>query len=299
MKISPPSHVAKYFVILVASLSCCFVFFIMAVMGRVNFFALVVAFAFWGTLFGYLNPNKKWQVGSLLTLPYFILLTLVTVATLNHNQRWDGVFWRTQIFYSAVYLYVSPIIAAIAGVLIGSTRSIVCVTILTTVLVSTVIGENYIRDHQYISRSSSGSFEMGNEGLRLHVDLNCKYTKFNNHQKFLYVENGGCGDARVTVLARNPTYNLPTTSAWVIDGTETPGTMAPINASDGGSYVDKFYPHAYDDVKIWRATIPVAAITKAQQAEFRWGDTNIQLDPVQIESLRKLQKEFAQQCRGL
>jgi hypothetical protein len=297
MNFSSPN--AKYFVMLVASLCCCFVFFMMAVMGRVNFFALVVAFACCGILFGYLYPMKKWQVGILLTAPYVVLLSWAIAATLLHNQHWNGVFWQTQIFYSAVYLYLTPIIAAIAGVLIGSTRSIVFVTLLTVLLVSTVMSEIYIRDHHYISRASSGSFEMGNEGLRLHVDLNCKYTKYNNHEKFLYVESGGCGDARVTVLARNPTYNLPTTSAWVIDGTETPGTMWPINSSNGGSYVDKFYPHAYDNVTTWRATIPVAAITKAQQAEFRWGDSNIQLDPAQIESLRKLQKEFAQLCRGL
>lgn len=108
-----------------AGLVGCIVFFLSAVAGSPIPISLTIAFACLGILLGYFYSKQRWQMAIWLSLPYLLLITWIMISTLQYNAKWEGVFWRTEIYYGTIYLNLVPVIAAFLGVLIGSTRSFI------------------------------------------------------------------------------------------------------------------------------------------------------------------------------
>jgi hypothetical protein len=292
----------RYLPVFLAGASGAILYFFLGVLrllSRISvpgFLALIIVFAFWGILFAYLYRPIKWPIAIWLSLPYLVVVVLSVRSMMEFNAYVGN---HNEVTFSVVYLYASPVIAAAFGVLIGSTRSIRSIILFIGLLVSVVAFGSYIDSYVRVSQSRVGTFEMANEVLRLKVDVNCKYEKYRDRINFFFQDQGGCGDARMTVIGKNPRYRLPMTASWIVDGVEIPQRMLPINGPDDGSMIDKFDdPYAYEDVERWRATIP-PRLVNAQQAEFRWGDSSIQVQPEQIETYRKLKTEFDELCRGL
>jgi len=275
-----------------------FVFLLVAIAGGSASVPLAIAFTCLGTLFGYFRPKSKWQVGIWLSLSYLVLIVWLIIGTLQYNAKWEGVFWRTEIFYTTIYLYLCPVLASFLGALLGSTRSFRFVAALIVVLGVAVGCENYRRDHSQISRSKNGFIDIRSEDSWLRIDISCVYTKSIDYRGFRYFDVGGCSDSRTTVVNKNPSYSLPTKAMWVIDGQETPEMMSPLNGRDGTSTIYTRDEHANDEVLRWRSIVPIRSMMNAHQVEFRWGAISIPLQNEQLEALKNLQKEFEQLCKG-
>jgi hypothetical protein len=264
------------------------------VKGHVSLF-LGIVLASLGLLFSYLYPTRRWQLGISLALPYTLLMAYSIKTTMTDNAQWEGVFWRTEIFYSTVYLYMSVVISTCLGVVIGSTRSFYGIALLGGVLLLTFVSEQYILDHPPIEKSTSASFDLiNNEDLWLRADIRCSYEINKDYLGFRNYDRGGCGDSRIKVLRKNPKYNLATTATWVIEGKETVQSMWPINGPGDSSIVRNFESGAYNNISEWRTTIPVMEIANAHQGEFRWDDISLQFQEEQFKALNDLLRKYKQ-----
>ena len=250
---------------------------------------ITILFIAMGLIFGYFYPKAKWRVGVLLMLPYLVLITWIVVATIIGNAKWEGVYWRTEIFYTTIYLDICPVIAGLFAILFASSRNFYFVIVLIALVAGLAACERYCANHSIISRSSNRSIELESEVTRLKIDIDCKYTRHNDFRGFRYYDEDGCGSGLVTVISKDPRHSLPRNAIWLIDGVELPGWMSPLNGPDGRSTIGRPEKNAYDEVRKWRATIPIKSMQNAQQVNFRWGDITIQLREDQIQSLNKLE----------
>jgi hypothetical protein len=280
----------KYFAALAAGLACAFICFALSIypsQGEVYahvFLAMLLPLL--AIVFSYLYPNRRWYLWFCLILPYGLLVLWKVMDTIHYNARYNGAIGQTQIYWSTVYLFASPIIASVLAPLFNATRliSFALASIIAVGLAITC--QVYISNHAEVSVSANRSVLLTNATSRLNVDFRCRYYKSINYLRFSYYEENHCG-GQFTVVNKNPADRLTTVADWMIDGAKKSIQMSPI-----GAVPLAYSPHKYDNVNNWTAALPFNELVKAREVQFSWGDIQIQLQPEQIETLKQTITEF-------
>lgn len=290
----------EYGIAIVIGLLCAMVCFLFSIYpGPYIYVPLALLLGSFAMLLSYLSPDNRWFTWLWLTLPYVGLTLWIVISIKNYRAKYEGVYFRTEIYWSAIYLFVCPVIASLLGPLLGKRRLISFVVGLIAVLGIGVYCQMYITRKSHIIVSTNNSIDIADNVSRLRIDFGCRYSKSIDYMRFAYFEDGGgCGgSSRVTVISKSPMAELTRDAVWLIDSAEKNVQMRPRPYGDDVAIVGDFAPHQYDSVPGWSTDIPIFAIAKAHEVRLRWGDIQIQLQPDHIQNFKQHVMEYRERLR--
>lgn len=258
-------------------------------------FAFNLVFAVAGSMVRGFLPEQNWKAGILLSFPYLLLTVYVLLNFFSSDTQGKDGHWEYEFFPLAFFLYISPVITVCLSANAAFAFSNYKILVPMGMLALVFVGAIYINDDSAKTKTNIASFNLiENENVQLRTDIQCERTITKDYMRFRNYDEGGCREAKIFVLKRNPSCSLPTTAYWTINGVEQFRSMFPINGADDSSTIDYSKSVNFDDVPVWKMEIPSEQIAQSQRVHFKWGKIDFEFGESEFSKFRNLMEDYKQ-----